>query len=46
MLEILMESYEDALESMREDFLDVNFPDIYPFPNDVDALLTEKFWER
>ncbi len=46
MLEILTESYQDALEAMREDYPDVTFPDICPFPNDVDELLNSKFWER
>jgi hypothetical protein len=46
MLEIFSESYQDALESMREDYPDVAFPDICPFPQDVEALLTEKFWEN
>lgn len=45
MLEILLESYEDALESMREDYPDTGFPDECPFPADVEVLLTEKFWE-
>jgi hypothetical protein len=45
MLEIFTESYQDALEAMREDYPDVIFPDVCPFPQDVEALLIEKFWE-
>jgi len=45
MLDILTESYQDALAAMREDYPDV-IPDICPFPQDVDALLTQKFWEN
>lgn len=43
MLEILTESYQDALESIREDYPNVTFPDVYPFSNDVDELLNSKF---
>ncbi|MGL5804777.1 MAG: DUF29 domain-containing protein [Xenococcaceae cyanobacterium] len=46
MLKILTESYQEALESMREDYPDVTFPDLCPFPGDVDIFLTEKFWEK
>ncbi len=46
MLEILTESYQDALESMREDYPDVTFPDVYPFSKNVDELLNTKFWEK
>lgn len=46
MLEILTESYQDALASMREDYPDVIFPDACPFPQDIDILLTQKFWEN
>ncbi|PIG92165.1 DUF29 domain-containing protein [Gloeocapsopsis sp. IPPAS B-1203] len=46
MLEILTESYQDALAAMREDYPDVRFLNVCPFPQDVDALLTQKFWEN
>lgn len=45
MLEILSESYEDALEAMREDYPNTSFPDVFPFPHDLERLLNEKFWE-
>lgn len=46
MLEILSESYQEALEAMKEDYNNNYFPDICPFPNDVEKLLNEKFWEN
>ncbi|MBD2385703.1 DUF29 domain-containing protein [Cylindrospermum sp. FACHB-282] len=45
-LEILSKSYEMALENVRDSYPDVYFSDIFPFPIDVDALLTNKFWEK
>jgi hypothetical protein len=45
MLEIFPESYEDALEAMKEDYPNTSFPDICPFPDNVDQLLNDKFWE-
>jgi hypothetical protein len=45
MLEISPESYEEALAAMREDYPDTFFPDVCPFPDDVERLLNEKFWE-
>ncbi len=46
MLEISAESYQEALESMREDYTDVAFPDFCPFFDDVDELLNRKFWQN
>ncbi|NES80593.1 MAG: DUF29 domain-containing protein [Moorea sp. SIO2B7] len=46
MLEIFPESYQDALEAMREDYPDTDFPDVCPFPDDVNELLNSKFWEN
>lgn len=45
-LEILPKSYEMSLENVRDGYPDVYFSDICPFPSDVDALLTNKFWEK
>lgn len=45
MSEIFSESYEDALEAMKEDYPNTSFPDVCPFPDDVDSLLNDKFWE-
>ena len=44
-LEILEECYREALEAVKEDYPDSNFPDICPFAEDIDGLLNHKFWE-
>jgi hypothetical protein len=46
MLEIFPESYQVALEAMREDYPNTYFPDLCPFPNNIDQLLNHKFWEN
>ena len=46
MLEILTESYQDALEAMKEDYSDTIFPDVYPFSENIDELLNSKFWNN
>ncbi|NJM28019.1 MAG: DUF29 domain-containing protein [Pseudanabaena sp. RU_4_16] len=35
----------DALIEVREDYPQVSFPDQWQFSQDVDILLTQKFWE-
>ncbi|MBD2136564.1 DUF29 domain-containing protein [Anabaena sp. FACHB-1237] len=45
-LEILSQSYEMALENVRDSYPEVYFSDICPFPQNVDSLLTKKFWEE
>jgi len=42
LLEIYRDCYHEAVENMRIEY-DADFPDIYPFSDDVDTLLTEKF---
>ncbi|MFM6207563.1 DUF29 domain-containing protein, partial [Planktothrix sp.] len=42
--EIYLDCYQEALENMRIEY-DAEFPDVCPFPQDVDSLLTGKFWE-
>lgn len=44
--EILSKSYEDARQAMQEDYPRVNFPETSPFPEDIERLLTEKFWNQ
>ncbi len=46
MLEILAKSYEMALENVQDSYPDIVFPDVCPFPNEIDELLTNKFWEN
>jgi hypothetical protein len=45
MIEILEECYREALEAMKEDYPDSNFPDVCPFAEDIDGLLNNKFWQ-
>ncbi|MDJ0511508.1 MAG: DUF29 domain-containing protein [Crocosphaera sp.] len=44
-LEIFLDSYEEALEAMKEDYPRTSFPDVCPFPNDIEQLLNDKFWK-
>ncbi|WP_353932753.1 DUF29 domain-containing protein [Okeanomitos corallinicola TIOX110] len=45
-LEILDKSYQMALDNVRDGYPDVYFSDVFPFPQDVDILLNQKFWEE
>ncbi len=45
-MEILAETYQDALESLKEDYPNIVFPDGCPFTANLEALLTVKFWEN
>lgn len=45
-IEIFAETYQDALESVREDYPEVIFPDTCPFTAHLEDLLTVKFWEK
>jgi hypothetical protein len=38
-------AWQDALTEVREDYPQVAFPDRWQFSQDVDILLTQKFWE-
>jgi hypothetical protein len=38
-------AWQDALIEVREDYPQVAFPDQWQFSQDVDILLTQKFWE-
>ena len=42
--EIFRESYEDALQSVKEDYPNIGFPDVCPFSDNLDELLNKKFW--
>ncbi|AIE74969.1 MULTISPECIES: DUF29 domain-containing protein [unclassified Synechocystis] len=44
LLEIFPESYQDALSAMREDYPNTFFPDVSPFPGELESLLNDKFW--
>jgi hypothetical protein len=43
--EVLDQAWEDALMEVREDYPQIEFPDLWYFSLNVDALLSEKFWE-
>ncbi|MGB5596163.1 MAG: DUF29 domain-containing protein [Crocosphaera sp.] len=43
--EILPKSYKIALENVSDSYPDADFPDVYPFSEDIDELLNKKFWE-
>jgi hypothetical protein len=44
--EILPKCYTIALDNVKESYPDINFPDHYPFVNDIEALLNERFWKK
>ncbi|MFM2028243.1 MAG: hypothetical protein RLZZ339_2960 [Cyanobacteriota bacterium] len=46
MIEILEECYREALEAVKEDYPDSNFPDVCPFAEDIDGLLNHQFWQE
>ncbi|AIE75296.1 hypothetical protein D082_27680 [Synechocystis sp. PCC 6714] len=37
--------WEFALETVRDDYANFNFPDPWPFESDINTLLTVNFWE-
>ncbi|BAZ84613.1 DUF29 domain-containing protein [Dolichospermum compactum] len=41
---VLDQSWEEALMEVREDYPSFQFPDVWEFSLNVDALLSEKFW--
>lgn len=42
--DVFTEIYEDALESVKMEYPDVDFPIDWPFDRDINALLNEVFW--
>ncbi len=38
--------WQSALSEVREDYPTPHFPDACPFPQDVEALLSQRFWEK
>jgi hypothetical protein len=43
--EYIEEAWEIALETVREDYPNVTFPDHFPYATEVDTLLNQKYWE-
>ncbi|MDJ0583293.1 DUF29 domain-containing protein [Crocosphaera sp.] len=44
--DILPKSYQTALENMIDSYPDTDFPIVYPFSDNIDELLNNKFWEN
>lgn len=44
-LEMIPKCYEMALESFKDSYPDADFPDICPFPNDINELLNGRLWD-
>lgn len=38
-------AWEFALETVRDDYANFNFPDPWPFESDINSILTINFWE-
>jgi hypothetical protein len=45
LLEMIPKCYDLALENVKDSYPDTIFPDMCPFPNEIDELLNHKFWE-
>lgn len=43
-LTILNDCYQDAVDNLQDDY-DINFPEHLPFPETIEVLLNEKFWQ-
>ncbi|MDB9518520.1 DUF29 domain-containing protein [Roseofilum reptotaenium CS-1145] len=41
---IFVEIWEDARSDVEDIYSKIDFPEICPFPEDLEVLLTEKFW--
>ncbi|MFM6156517.1 MAG: DUF29 domain-containing protein [Cuspidothrix sp.] len=44
-LAMLSECYTDAVDNLIDEY-DVSFPNVCPFPQDVEILLSHKFWDE
>lgn len=42
--EIFSEIWEDARSDVEDIYPKIDFPEVCPFPEDLEVLLTEKFW--
>lgn len=45
LLEVVDKTYQKALTEVKEDYPETQFPDTCPLPQNVDAILSQKFWE-
>lgn len=46
MLEILPKCYGMALETVKDSYPQVIFPENCPFPSQIESLLKDKFWQK
>ena len=44
-LRMFDDSFDTALEIVRTEYVDTNFPDTWQFSRDIDPMLSAKFWE-
>ncbi len=44
-LRMFDDSFDTALELVRTEYVDTNFPDTWQFSRDIDSMLNAKFWE-
>jgi len=43
--ESVLEAFEFALETLRDDYPQYQFPDTWPFRRDIDTMLNQEFWK-
>ncbi|MEB3123462.1 MAG: DUF29 domain-containing protein, partial [Snowella sp.] len=43
-LAIINDCYQDAVDNLQDDY-DLSFPESLPFPETIEILLNEKFWQ-
>jgi len=44
-LRMFDDSFDTALEIVKTEYADLNFPDTWEFSRDIDTMLNAKFWE-
>jgi hypothetical protein len=40
-----IDAWEIALKTVREEYSQINFPDRWPFSQELEAMLNDRFWE-
>jgi len=43
--ESVLEAFEFAVETLRDDYPQYQFPDTWPFRRDMDTMLNQEFWK-
>ena len=41
-----IDAWEIALKTVREEYSQINFPDRWPFSQELEAMLNNRFWEE